>query len=157
MNNAVSVMVEDNWIAVDDEVVWFESKIKLLAAHKRLWALHWKNGKGECQLDDPPENIFFDKTKYNEYVKPYVDQWTAEKRRQKAKIEAELNSPENIEAAAREKRNYLLEKTDYLLMPDYPLSEEERAAWTAYRQALRELPDQKGWPTNISWPAKPNI
>ena len=26
---------------------------------------------------------------------------------------------------------------------------------TAYRQALRDVPTQAGWPTNISWPTAP--
>ena len=25
----------------------------------------------------------------------------------------------------------------------------------AYRQALRDLPEQEGWPFNITWPTKP--
>ena len=28
--------------------------------------------------------------------------------------------------------------------------------WTAYRQALRDISDQTGFPTNIQWPQKPN-
>jgi len=29
------------------------------------------------------------------------------------------------------------------------------AAWQAYRQALRDITKQPGWPLNISWPALP--
>ena len=31
-------------------------------------------------------------------------------------------------------------ETDYLAMPDYPLSDEDKAAVMAYRQALRDIP-----------------
>lgn len=62
---------------------------------------------------------------------------------------------ESIAADVREKRNELLDKTDYLVMSDYPISEEQRAAWAAYRQALRDLPAQEGWPDAVVWPEIP--
>ena len=31
----------------------------------------------------------------------------------------------------------------------------ETAEQTAYRQALRDITDQSGFPTNITWPTKP--
>jgi len=157
MYDLVTVMIEDNWISVDGDIVWFKDKINTVAGHGKLWALHWKDGKGEYQFDDPPKNFFFSKTKYSQYVQPYVDQWETEKARQKAEFEAEWNKPENVEARAREQRNVLLEETDYILMPDYPITAEQREAWTAYRQALRDLPEQEGWPVDIVWPEKPSV
>ena len=47
----------------------------------------------------------------------------------------ELLTDEDRAKAAREKRDELLTETDYLLMPDYPLSDEKREAVKAYRQA----------------------
>lgn len=57
----------------------------------------------------------------------------------------------------RSKRNKLLQDTDYLVLPDYPILDEKRQKILAYRQALRDLPDQEGWPMNIVWPEKPSI
>jgi len=163
VRSSVTVMVEDRWIAVDGLSVEFRKPFSLAAGHERLWALHWKGGKGEYQLDDPPENIFFNGSKYGQWVQPYVDQWEAEKARQEAEearlqaeAEAEWNKPENVAARAREERDKLLAESDFILMPDYPASEEVKAAWTAYRQALRDLPEQEGWPMNIVWPEKPS-
>ena len=31
----------------------------------------------------------------------------------------------------------------------------ERAAWLEYRQALREIPEQSGFPSNVIWPSEP--
>lgn len=31
----------------------------------------------------------------------------------------------------------------------------EQAAWTAYRQALLDVPQQSGFPTSVTWPTKP--
>ena len=56
---------------------------------------------------------------------------------------------------ARAERNRLLTETDYLMMPDYPLDAEKKAAVLAYRQALRDVPEQEGFPRQIDWPVKP--
>ena len=59
--------------------------------------------------------------------------------------------------AARDGR---LAASDYLVAPDYPLTEEERATVTAYRQALRDLPAQTDAPWDgggeeTPWPEPP--
>lgn len=67
----------------------------------------------------------------------------------------ELATDEDLAKEAREKRNALIAETDYLAMPDYPLDEERKAAVLAYRQALRDVPEQAGFPRQIDWPVKP--
>ena len=67
----------------------------------------------------------------------------------------ELKTDEEYAAEARERRNLLIAETDYLAMPDYPLDEERKAAVLAYRQALRDVPEQAGFPRQIDWPVKP--
>ena len=54
--------------------------------------------------------------------------------------------------AARARRDALITTTDYLLMPDYPISAAQLAEVRAYRQALRDLPLQPGFPQHIDWP-----
>ena len=67
----------------------------------------------------------------------------------------ELKTDEEYAAEAREKRNALIAETDYMAMPDYPLDAEKKAAVLAYRQALRDVPEQEGFPRQIDWPVKP--
>ena len=67
----------------------------------------------------------------------------------------ELKTDEEYAAEARERRNLLIAETDYLAMPDYPLPEDRKAAILAYRQALRDVPEQTGFPRQIDWPVKP--
>lgn len=60
----------------------------------------------------------------------------------------------------RAHRDFLIAKTDYLFMSDYPISDAARAEWAAYRQALRDLPDQDGAPWDgggeaTPWPVPP--
>ena len=59
---------------------------------------------------------------------------------------------EEIAEQVRAKRDSLIAKTDFLVMPDYPLTDEEREAVQTYRQALRDIPQQEGFPTEVVWP-----
>lgn len=47
-----------------------------------------------------------------------------------------------------ETRDKLLKDSDYLMMPDYPLSDEEKQKWIEYRQFLRDITDQEAWKNN---------
>jgi len=66
-------------------------------------------------------------------------------------------SDEELAAAVRSKRDALISATDYLLMPDYPISEEALAAVKNYRQALRDITAQETFPAAVIWPEKPEI
>lgn len=62
---------------------------------------------------------------------------------------------EELAAQARSQRDALIAATDYLMATDYPLTDEKRRELTVYRQALRDVPEQSGFPTEIVWPTKP--
>ena len=51
----------------------------------------------------------------------------------------------------REKRNTLIAETDWWVMPDRTATADQ----LAYRQALRDITAQSGFPTDITWPTKP--
>lgn len=55
---------------------------------------------------------------------------------------------------AREDRNRRLKQTDWTQAPDVP--EATRTAWLSYRQALRDVPAQSGFPAEITWPTPPS-
>lgn len=57
----------------------------------------------------------------------------------------------------RTKRNSLLAETDYLLMPDYSISEEYLKKVKEYRQQLRDLTKQENFPTKVVFPDFPKI
>lgn len=56
------------------------------------------------------------------------------------------------EDEVRAKRDSLISKTDYLLAPDYPISAKDLEKVKVYRQALRDVPSQEGFPDNVVWP-----
>ena len=60
---------------------------------------------------------------------------------------------EGLAAQARAKRQQLLVECDWSQLPD--VKQELRDAYAGYRQALRDIPDQAGFPHDIEWPVKP--
>lgn len=53
---------------------------------------------------------------------------------------------------ARFERDDLLKDSDFTQLPDSPV---DSSVWATYRQALRDVPDQDGFPDTIIWPTKP--
>jgi len=53
---------------------------------------------------------------------------------------------------AREERNKILSNTDWTQLADSPVDPQ---LWTTYRQALRDVPAQQGFPWDITWPIEP--
>lgn len=56
---------------------------------------------------------------------------------------------------ARGQRNGLLQACDLVVIRSYEAGVPVPAEWVAYRQALRDVPQQPGFPENITWPVKP--
>jgi len=71
----------------------------------------------------------------------------------KAEHEAAYQNELDVKAAkkVREDRNSRLEATDWMGMSDVTMS----ADWATYRQALRDVSLQEGFPHNIIWPTEP--
>lgn len=59
---------------------------------------------------------------------------------------------EKLEVEARAERNALLAASDWTQVADAPV---DQAAWAAYRQALRDIPQQAGFPHDVVWPEQP--
>lgn len=64
---------------------------------------------------------------------------------------------EAIAQRIRNKRNFLISQTDFYVQSDYPSTLEGLEAVKAYRQALRDITEQKGFPRNVEWPEMPNV
>lgn len=57
---------------------------------------------------------------------------------------------------ARKERAELLRASDYIMMEDYPADEGTRVKYAEYRQALRDITAQPGFPYNVEWPENLN-
>lgn len=64
---------------------------------------------------------------------------------------------QEMASRVRSQRNAKLSATDYLVIPDYPISPEDLEAVKVYRQALRNIPEQSGFPKNVQWPVEPQF
>ena len=66
-------------------------------------------------------------------------------------------SDEQLARQVRLMRDRLLSGCDYYVMPDYPSTEQGLEEVKAYRQALRDITKQEGFPKEIVWPEVPEV
>lgn len=71
-----------------------------------------------------------------------------------ADLDAEGIAAKDAEQAksVREQRNQKLKDTDWTQVADAPV---DQVAWATYRQALRDVPSQQGFPWQVQWPIEP--
>jgi len=64
-------------------------------------------------------------------------------------------SEEVASGNVRAKRNFLLKESDWTQGKD--ISDSISAPWAAYREELRDIPNQEGFPFSVQWPVAPNV
>ena len=74
--------------------------------------------------------------------------WLAYAKQQEAEKQAQV---------IRDKRDKLLSDTDWTQTDDAPLTDADRESMRQYRQALRDITSQSGFPQEIKWPDKPAV
>ena len=63
-----------------------------------------------------------------------------------------------LKAQIRATRNELLRETDFVTAcSDVSFTPEQVSEVEAYRAALRNITDQRGFPESVEWPVKPNF
>lgn len=78
----------------------------------------------------------------------WVEQWNVVNRTQE-----EVSQQDAIqEAKIRSDRDERLAQSDWTQVADAPVNQE---AWSTYRQALRDVPAQEGFPWSVTWPTQP--
>ena len=66
------------------------------------------------------------------------------------------NTEENLLQFKKQERTVFLKESDWTTSTDSPLTDEQKSEAITYRQALRDLPAQNGFP-NIAFPTKPDF
>lgn len=79
------------------------------------------------------------KPEYQSYFDYQTKQWIKDKDAQGYVIKA--------------KRNMLLAESDWTQLPDVPIN--TKTQWSTYRQELRDITSQPGYPFDVIWPTKP--
>lgn len=99
------------------------------------------------QGPQPPEGSY----PIPEELNPFKISWDGEKI---VAYEHTL-SDEDVAGINRDIRDRKLVECDWTQLPD---ATADKAAWAAYRQALRDLPSHQNWPnlTDQDWPVRPS-
>jgi len=67
-------------------------------------------------------------------------------------LRTDAEKADALGAEMRLRRNQILTSSDWTQLADSP---RDKQAWAAYRTALRDVPDQPGFPHTILWPTQP--
>ena len=91
--------------------------------------------------------IFTDREAVVSTLPDGIDMPAATAAEQEAEYKARMDADKAT--AVRTERNKKLAESDWTQVAD---SSANKAVWATYRQALRDVPDQSGFPWNITWP-----
>ena len=78
---------------------------------------------------------------------------TVTKEEQEARALEEYKT--SVASQVRSTRNQLLTDSDWTQFNDSPLSDQLKLEWAQYRQALRDVTSQDGFPLNVTFPTPP--
>ena len=81
---------------------------------------------------------------------PFTPEEEAEWDAEEAEYAAGAN--DRVAAKIRTERDIKLTESDWTQVADAPV---DKAAWATYRQALRDIPSQAGFPNEVVWPVEP--
>lgn len=94
-----------------------------------------------------------DKTHYAKRTDPYQDangEW-------RISYTIEQKPLSQSEESIRKERTRLLSETDWVITKYIERKENIPQEWLDYRQELRDIPQQTGFPWNVTWPTIPTI
>ena len=133
--------------------------------NRRMIRQRWPNTSFENNNVEPPEDGW---VKVGSSIKEPVGEWEVAVNNGYAEVDGEWRTifskrpmtTEEVEKKdagkalqIRARRNYLLSESDYTQLADYP--NPDKALWATYRQELRDMPNQAGFPRNPVFPDKP--
>jgi len=91
-------------------------------------------------------------TAYQDGVEEINGQWFTKFSVADMDAEAIASIDANQAKSVRDERNRKLTASDWTQVADAPV---DQAAWAAYRQALRDIPLQEGFPWEVTWAVEP--
>lgn len=81
----------------------------------------------------------------------YYQQWDIVDMTPEEILQKDLEKAEMVRA----ERDWLLMSSDYTQLPDPPLNSQQKQAYVLYRQTLRDITNQTGFPWDVIWPTEP--
>ena len=117
------------------------------------WGVYSVEEQNPPAYNERLESIRYKGPELNSEIGSWVVKW--EKRSHTADEMKLITKAES--SIVRTKRNDLLQKSDYTQLNDFPGTESDKLKYQTYRQALRDLPNQEGFPWELSWPVLDKI
>jgi len=112
-----------------------------------IHAVQWYGDHGEVEYNDHNEEI----TDFSEFDVIMTDhQIEIDRLAQEA-----LDNEPSEEEKDRFQRDNLLEETDWIVVKYLDIGDPIPQEWSDYRQALRDITEQAGFPGNVDWPTEP--
>jgi hypothetical protein len=127
---------------------------------ENVHAIQWGGTSGEIEfVDNTPNQEITSLPAWASDKADAMSTKLAEEDAEALRLEKEANayaeSPEGKAEVIRAERNQLLAETDWVVVMaselGFPVSDE----WKNYRQALRNITLQAGFPESVNWPTKP--
>lgn len=163
----VSVVTSDNVLVVDGVGREFN-----YPRPDNVHAIQWHKGQGSVEYTDDTPVHYFDVTEYKTFIAPYVEALNEYVKKEEEEHKRLINSRDYKESTIRVKRDWLLNDSQWVVdrqrdqinagIPS-TLSVEEFQDWLDYRQALRDITIQPGFPWNgaddpkVPWPVEPTV
>ena len=114
-------------------------------------AVQWYGDHGEVEYNDRNEEI----TDFSAFESIMGDRQAEIDRRDEEAVQEALDNEPSEEEKDRIVRNELLEETDWIVIKYLDIGEPVPQEWSDYRQALRDITEQAGFPGNVDWPTEP--
>lgn len=112
-----------------------------------IHAVQWYGDHGEIEYNDHNEEI----TDFSQF-----DSILEERNEELNRIiQEQLDQEPTEEEKDRFQRDELLKQTDWIVIKYVDLNEPTPEEWLEYRQALRDVTEQDGFPGNVVWPEEP--
>lgn len=100
-------------------------------------------------VTDHTKNVYEDLASFVEGV--WVQTWVVT---DATPQEVEQRALERAQSV-RSERDFLLQSTDWRIVKSYESGQSISQDWMTYRQALRDVSSQVGFPYSVIWPVKP--
>ena len=149
MSNRITVINNDN--GTIDIMVNGENTADIPSDNldPNIHAIQWYGDHGEVEYNDRNEEI----TDFSQFNQLLLDRDAVIDSIVEEAIEKEPSEDEVV----IDERNALLEDTDWVILRYFDQGEEVPLEWKEYRQALRDIPEQEGFPGSVDWPIMPEF
>lgn len=146
----VKLVAQDNFVSIDG-VEFFNVDLSSLAPD--VSAVQWYGNRGEIERKDSATGKMIGNESITsiDFLRSVLDKCVVVTPPQPTAQEISAQRANE----ARAQRNFLLAGTDWVITKAFESATAVPQAWATYRQALRDVPQQPGFPENIQWPVKP--